>query len=104
MHPHEALLNGLFRRVIKGEIRAIQQFLKLCDSAGLVRSQAAAFNPVVHLPSDIPWELACYILAREGLPPWAPSLVASYLAEYEADLALLSRLEEEERAKGRACN
>lgn len=103
LHPQEAVLNGLFRRVINGEVRAIQQFLKLCDSAGLLQSQAAALGSVVHLPDDVPWELACYILQREGPPPWDPSVVASYLTEYEADLTLLKRLEKEVRAKERAC-
>ena len=102
LHLHEAMLNGLFRRAVKGELRAIQQFLKMCDSAGLLQPQAAALGPVLHLPTNIPWELACYILMREGHPPWRPSLVEAYLAEYEADLARLKQLEEVDRADRRA--
>ena len=93
LHPHEAALHGLFGRVVKGEIRAIKQFLKECDRAGLLAAQTAAFDCVVHLPNDIPWELACYILQHAGLPPWDPLLVASHLAEYKADLERLERVE-----------
>lgn len=102
MHPHEATLNGLFARVIRGQLRAIQQFLRECNRAGLLEPEIVQQSKVIHVPRDVPIDLAGFIARREGPPPWDEETLRPYLAEYERDLAHLRTLKEEALAQARA--
>jgi hypothetical protein len=60
MHPHEATLRGLFKRVLIGETRAIKEFLEVCNRAGLIAPAIATSRSVIEAPEDVPLELASY--------------------------------------------
>ncbi|EHR04593.1 hypothetical protein [Bradyrhizobium sp. WSM471] len=102
LHPHEATLHGLFARTIKGQLRPIKQFLRECERAGLLDPEVLQHSAVIHAPKDIPFDLACYVLIREGRPPWSKETLRPYLAEYERDLARLKTLKEDALRQARA--
>ncbi|MGY4626676.1 hypothetical protein [Bradyrhizobium sp. USDA 4486] len=102
LHPHAAMLRGLFARIIQGQLRAIKQFLRECERAGLFDSEVLQCSVVVHAPKNVPLELAGYILEREGPPPWSEETLRPYLADYQRDLARLKALKEEALRQARA--
>ena len=85
VHPHEALLHGLFAAVVQGRPRAMKQFLRECGRAGLLDPEVAQLASVIHVPNDLPPDLAGYILMREGPPPWDKATLTPYLADYDRD-------------------
>lgn len=102
MHLHEATLHGLFKRVLKGEIGAIKQFLQYCRGAGLLQPAAlAAAGVVVEAPRGVPLELAGLLIREVGLPPWDAEVYQNYRAKYDEECVMLAALKEEalERAR-----
>ncbi|MCK1666311.1 hypothetical protein [Bradyrhizobium sp. 153] len=102
LHPHEATLHGLFARIINGQLRPIKQFLRECQRAELLEAEVLQESSVIHVPKNVPMDLAGYILLREGPPPRDEGTLRPYFAEYERDLALLKLLKEEALLKARA--
>ena len=56
IHPHEAMLHGLFKRGMEGEIRALQMLMEQCKRAGLLDSPATLQNDVIQAPEGVPME------------------------------------------------
>jgi hypothetical protein len=103
IHPHRAMLHGLFRRVAANEIRAIKQFLQECKRAGLlVPSSDAPTGGVLVIPKGVPMDLAAYLVRIAGPPPWDAELYAELRDEYARDCADLEELKQLEIAKVRA--
>jgi len=103
MHPHEAMLHGLFARVVAGEIRAIKQFLQECQRAGLLdRPPVEPSIGVVEIPKDVPMHLGGRLVRMAGPPPWDQDLYVQLKAEYDRDCAHLAKLKHEAIAKARA--
>jgi hypothetical protein len=102
MHPHEAMLHGLFARVVAGEIRAIKLFLQECKRAGLLERPPAEPNSgVVEIPKEVPMHLGGRLVRIAVRPPW-DDLYVQVKAEYERDCAYLAKLKQEAIAKARA--
>lgn len=102
MHLHEATLHGLFKRVLKGEIRAIKAFLELCERAGLLEPPPREpTSGVIHGPKGVPLELTRLLIREVGLPPWDEEVFQAYKAEYDAESAHIAKLKQEalERAR-----
>jgi hypothetical protein len=105
MHPHEAMLHGLFARVAAGEIRAIKQFLRECKRAGLLDPPpAASAGGVVTVPKEVPMEVARRLVEMVGPPPWDHEFYGRVRAEYDQDLAHLERLRQETIAEAARAN
>jgi hypothetical protein len=104
IHPHDAMLHGLFKRVAKGEIRAINLFLQECRRAGLLAPPPhdAPTGGVLAVPQDVPMDLAALLVNTAGPPPWDQDLYARLRAEYDRDCAHLEELKQEEITKARA--
>ena len=98
LHPHEAMLHGLFQRVVAGETRAIKLFLEECKQAKLLDPPKALTHGVIEVPKDIPIPVASRLVRRAGPPPWDPELVDRLKAEYERDIAHIEQLKEEAKA------
>ncbi len=102
MHLHEATLHGLFKRVLKGEIGAIKQFLQYCRGAGLLEPSALASSGlVIEAPQDVPLELAGLLIREVGPPPWNEEVYQDYRAVYDEECAKIATLKQEalKRAK-----
>ncbi|MCG2645527.1 MULTISPECIES: hypothetical protein [Bradyrhizobium] len=71
MHLHEATLHGLFKRVLKGETGAIQQFLDYCRRAAVFEPNVfASSGQVIGVPNDVPADTGSLLLQKVGPPPW----------------------------------
>src|SRR5207237_470962 len=92
IHPHEAMLHGLFRRGVEGEVRALQEFLQYCRRAALLDSPAAISSSVIHAPDGMPIELVARLVRYAGAPPWDSELFGQWEAEYDRDIANLEKL------------
>jgi len=99
IHPHEAMLHGLFKRGMEGEIRALQMLMEQCKRAGLLDSPATLQNDVIQAPEGVPMELVARLVVCTGAPPWDSELFARLETEYDRDVADLERLKSEARAK-----
>ena len=102
LHPHAAMLHGLFARIVKGQLRPIKQLFREGDRAGLREPEVLHHSPVIHIPNDLPDDLGSYVFLREGPPPWDEETLAPYLAEHERDLGRLKLLKEEALREARA--
>lgn len=102
LHPHEAMLHSQFAKAARGQLRAIKQLLREFDRAGLLEPEALQQSSVIHVPNDVPIDLAGYVFVREGPPPWDAETLHPYLVEYDRDLARLRKLKEEALAIARA--
>ena len=88
MHPHEAMMNSLGKRALKGERRAAKEFLRQCDLAGLLAPQHVQQNGgVFTVPPGVESSVVRAMLKTYGLPPWDPDEYAATAAEYERDEA-----------------
>jgi hypothetical protein len=97
IHPHEAMLHGLFRRGVEGEVRALQEFLQYCRRAGLLDLPAAINSSVIHAPQGVPIELVARLVRYAGAPPWDSELFGQWEAEYDRDIANLEKLKSESK-------
>lgn len=102
LHPHKAMLHSQFAKAARGQLQAIKQLLREFDRAGLLEPEALQQSSVIHVPKDLPIDLAGYVLLREGPPPWDEETLHRYLVEYERDLERLRALKEEALAIARA--
>lgn len=103
MHPHEAMLHGLYKRVLAGEIGAIKEFLELCKRAGLIEPSAMpALCGVIEAPEGVPLDVAAMLIREVGLPPWQDDAVVAYRAEYDRELAHIAELKAKVIEKARA--
>ncbi|MGY4406858.1 hypothetical protein [Bradyrhizobium sp. USDA 3315] len=99
LHPHEAMLHGLFKRAVGGEIRAIKRFLEECKRAKLLDPPPQIVNrSVVVVPDGTPMSLAARLFNCVGPPPWDPDLCEQFRCEYERDLAHIEQLKEQAEA------
>lgn len=91
MHPHEAMLYGLYGRVLKGEVGALKALLAEFKKAGLLEPPAAApSSGVIKVPKGVPGDLANRLIRTGGAPPWDEELYYQLKAEYEHDLTQLA--------------
>ena len=102
IHPHEAMLHGLFKRVVTGEIRAIKLFLDECKRANLLDSPPQFANPIIEIPNDIPMPLAVRLVKHGGPPPWDADLFAQFKSEYERDVAAIEQLKQQAKSVDRS--
>jgi hypothetical protein len=99
LHPHEAMLHGLFQRVVAGEIRAIKLFLEECKRAKLLDPPPEVLSHgVLEVPKGVPMRLAVRLVSCAGPPPWDAELFDQLKAEYERDLAHIEQLKQEAKA------
>jgi hypothetical protein len=88
MHPHEAMMNSLGKRALKGERRAAKEFLRQCDFAELLAPQHVQQNGgVFRVPPGVESSVVRVMLKSYGLPPWDPDEYAAIAAEHERDVA-----------------
>lgn len=99
IHPHEAMLHGLFRRAVEGEIRALREFMQQCKRAGLLDSPAEIHQSVIHVPHGVPGDLAARLVRYAGPPPWDSELFDQLEAEYHRDIANIEKLKSEAKAR-----
>ena len=87
MHPHEAMMNSLGKRALKGEHRAAKEFLRQCDFAGLLTPQHAQQNGgVFTVPPGVESSVvrqcsrptACRLGTRMNMPPWPQNMRAMW--------------------------
>lgn len=102
IHPHEAMLYGLFKGVLASELRPIKEFLSLCKQAGLLEPPAAQVGGVIVVPKGVPADVASILIREVGLPPWDEETLAIYRAQHEADLAHIAKLKAAALARARA--
>lgn len=96
LHPHEAVLHGLFKRVVGGEIGAIKLFLQECERAKLLDPSSRILNgPAIEVPKEVPMPLAARLVRHAGRPPRDAELFDKFKAEFERDLAHIEELKEE---------
>ncbi|WP_375764362.1 hypothetical protein ACE10X_17195 [Bradyrhizobium sp. Pha-3] len=99
LHPHEAVLHGLFKRVVAGEIRAIKLFFEECKRAGLLdRSSEVVNRAVIEVPNGVPMLLGKRLVEHAGPPPWDAELFDKFKAEFERDLAHIEELKKQAKA------
>lgn len=99
LHPHEAMLHGLFQRVVAGEVRAIKIFLDECKRAKLLDPPPEVLSHgVIQVPEGVPGRLAAWLVSCAGPPPWDAELFDQLKAEYERDLAHIEQLKQEAKA------
>ena len=98
LHPHEAMLHGLFQRAVGGQIRAIKFFLEECKRARLLDPPQQSHGAVIEIPHGVPPELGGRLVRRVGPPPWDPDVFALHKAEYERDMAHIEELKREAKA------
>jgi hypothetical protein len=99
LHPHEAMLHGLFQRVVAGDIRAIKLFLEECKRAKLLDPTPEVLSHgVIEVPKEVPIQLAARLVSCAGPPPWDAELFDQLKAEYERDLAHIEQLKQEAKA------
>jgi hypothetical protein len=95
MHPHEAAMISLGRRALKGERRAAKEFLKQCETAGLLTpQQLAQTHGVFEALRGVDPRVAKVMIETYGLPPWEPDEYAAIVAEFERDQARIEELHE----------
>lgn len=94
IHPHEAMLIGMSKRALQGQVRAIKAFLHECDKAGLLKS-LSSHDPVITVPKGVDSTVFCALLKRYGLPPWPEALYKTVEADHRQDREKLDRLFEE---------
>ena len=99
IHAHEAMLHGLFKRGVEGEIRALQVFVQLCKRAGLLDPPAAVQSSVIHVPEGVPQALGSRLIRYAGAPPWDSELYEQFEAEYNRDVAHIEKLKSETKEK-----
>lgn len=93
LHPHEAVLHGLFTRVAAGEVRAIKLFLDDCKRAELLDQPLELMgHGVIEVPNGVPPELAGRLVKCLGPPPWDPHIYDQFKAEFDRDRANLEQL------------
>ena len=81
-------MNSLGKRALKGERRAAKEFLRQCDTAGLLAPQQVQQNGgVFTVPRGADPSVAKVMLEAYGLPPWDPDEYAAVVAEFERDEA-----------------
>ncbi|MCK1718705.1 hypothetical protein [Bradyrhizobium sp. 141] len=102
LHPHEAMLLSLFVKAARGQLQAIKQLIREFERACLLEPEVLQQSAVIHIPKDVPIDLAGYVFLREGAPPWDEATLRPYLLDYEGDLARLQTLKEEALATARA--
>ncbi|WP_050424663.1 DUF5681 domain-containing protein [Bradyrhizobium tropiciagri] len=99
LHPHEAVLHGLFKRVVAGEIRAIKLFLEQCKRAKLLDPPPQIVSrSVIVVPDGIPMPLAAWLFKCAGPPPWDGKRFELLRDEYERDVASIEQLKEQAKA------
>jgi hypothetical protein len=100
MHPHEAMMHGLVKSGLRGNVSAIKTVLLECKKAGLLDAPPAPqTSGVIFAPKGVPIELACRLIRIAGPPPWDDELYDQCKAEYERDCENIERLTEEEQAR-----
>jgi hypothetical protein len=99
LHPHEAMLHGLFQRAAGGQVRAIKLFLEECKRARLLDPPHQPSGAVIQIPTGVSADLGGRLLHQVGRPPWDPEVLELYRAEYERDLADLEKLKQEAKAQ-----
>jgi hypothetical protein len=105
LRPHVAILHGLFRRVVAGEIRAIKQFLEECKRAKLLQPPPQhPSRTVIEIPNGVPMSLGSRLVRLVGRPPWDEEIFNRFKAEYERDVAHIEELKQQARAKYREQN
>jgi hypothetical protein len=93
MHPHEAMMNSLGREAILGKPRAMKQFLRECEIAGLLTAtELEKTNGVFEVPAGMVSGVARVMIETYGLPPWDPDEYAAVVAEYKRDEARIEEL------------
>ena len=100
MHPHEAMLHGLIKSGLQGNVRAIKEFFREFQKAGdLEPPVSEQASSVVFAPKGMPVELACRLIRLAGLPPWDVELFEHCEAEYNNDRETIQKLIAEEKAR-----
>lgn len=94
IHPYEAMLIGMSKRALQGQVRAIKAFLHECDKAGLLKS-LSSHDFVTTVPKGVDSTVFCALLIRYGPPPWPEALYKTVEAEHRQDRAKLDKLFEE---------
>jgi hypothetical protein len=93
VHPYEAELTSLGKRALNGEPRATKQFLKRCESAGLLDPPPAQQSQnVIWIPKGVNRAILHALLETCGLPPWDRDIYAALEAEHERDQAHIEEL------------
>jgi hypothetical protein len=102
MHAYEAMLHGLAKQALQGQIRALRQLMKLFKEAGLLEAPPPPkTHGVLEVPKGVPMELAVRLIRLSGPPPWDADLFDETKAEYEADCAHIEKLNKETEEKYR---
>jgi hypothetical protein len=94
IHPCEAMLIGMSKKALQGQVRAIKAFLQECDKAGLLKP-LSSHDPVITVPKGVDSTVFCALLTRYGPPPWSKELYEAVEAEHRQDREKLDRLFEE---------
>jgi hypothetical protein len=94
IHPYEAMLIGMSKRALQGQVRAIKALLQECDKAGLLKP-LSSHDPVITVPKDVDSTIFCALLRRYGRPPWSEELYKTVEEEHRRDREKLDRLLEE---------
>jgi hypothetical protein len=103
LHPHVAMLHGLFRRAVAGEIRAMKLFLQECRRAKLLEPPQQS-SGVITIPNGVPMSLGVRLVRLVGPPPWDAEIFSRFKAEYERDVAHLEELKQQAKAMYREQN
>jgi hypothetical protein len=94
MHPHEAAMISLGKRALKGERRAAKEFLKHCETAGLLTPQQVEQTcGVFFAPQGVDLRIAKVMFESYGFPPRDPDEYAAIETELKTDLARIEELE-----------
>jgi hypothetical protein len=104
LHPHVAMLHGLFRRAVAGEIRAMKLFLQQCQRAKLLEPPPQQSSGVITIPNGVPMSLGVRLVRLVGPPPWDAEIFSRFKAEYERDVAHLEELKQQAKAMYREQN
>ncbi|MGF6432296.1 hypothetical protein [Bradyrhizobium elkanii] len=103
LHPHQAMLHGLFKRVVAGKIPAIKLFLRECKRAKLLDPPPDIVScSVIEVPHGTPMPLAVRLVKHVGPPPWAADVYQQFKSEYERDIAHIEQLKEQAKAARRS--
>lgn len=91
IHPYEAMLIGMSKRALQGQVRAIKALLQECEKAGLLKP-LSLHQSVMVVPKGVDSTIFCALLRRYGPPPWSEELYKTVEAEHRQDREKLDRL------------
>jgi hypothetical protein len=100
MHPHEAVMHGLAKNGMRGNLRAMKEFFLECKKAGLLDAPPARqTSGVLTAPKGVPLELAAHLVRLAGPPPWDDEIYDDCKSQYERERENIRRLLKEEKAR-----